>query len=71
MIEKVRILRLPVLANILPSNFTACKYSTNNVQQHYDIIITGGGLVGTTLACTLGNINQHLINVLNYHANVI
>lgn len=28
--------------------------SSNRNENHYDIIITGGGMIGTTLACTLG-----------------
>ncbi|XP_046751090.1 ubiquinone biosynthesis monooxygenase COQ6, mitochondrial isoform X1 [Diprion similis] len=29
--------------------------STNHNEKHYDIVITGGGMVGTTLACALAN----------------
>lgn len=27
---------------------------TNQVNKHYDIVIAGGGMVGTSLACSLG-----------------
>lgn len=55
MIEKVRILKFPALTKFLSTKCSVCKFSTNGPEHHYDIIIAGGGLVGTTLACTLGN----------------
>ncbi|KAL1501144.1 hypothetical protein ABEB36_006528 [Hypothenemus hampei] len=30
------------------------RFLSQNIDRHYDIIIAGGGMVGTTLACTLG-----------------
>lgn len=43
-----------MVTNMLPTNALFRKLSANS-SNHYDIIIAGGGLVGTTLACTLGN----------------
>lgn len=55
MIKKVQCFRPPLLTTLLSRKCSVCKLSTNVPQYHYDIIIAGGGLVGTTLACTLGN----------------
>ena len=30
-------------------------YSTNNEKQDFDIVIVGGGLIGSALACALGS----------------
>lgn len=56
MIEKVRIFKTPLLANFLSKNLSVSKLCIKHQPQHYDIIITGGGLIGTTLACTLGKL---------------
>lgn len=55
MIDKFRIFRSPTLTSILATKCSACYFCTNSTKNVYDIIITGGGLIGTTLACTLGN----------------
>lgn len=46
----------PVFVNSAQLNLTLTRlYSTVfDDKNHYDIIISGGGMVGTTLACTLG-----------------
>lgn len=46
----------PKLVKNVQFNLTLVRlYSAVSVDKnHYDIIISGGGMVGTTLACTLG-----------------
>ncbi|CAH1957100.1 unnamed protein product [Acanthoscelides obtectus] len=39
----------------------ACAYSDSVSKTHYDIIISGGGMIGSSLACTLGK-NTRLSN---------
>lgn len=60
MIEKVQFFKAPLLTKLLPTKCAVCNASNNVSQHHYDIIIAGGGLVGTTLACTLGNNKKKL-----------
>lgn len=54
MIDKIRILQSVSFESIVRT-FSTSTFCTNSSRNFYDIIITGGGLVGTTLACTLGN----------------
>ncbi|XP_023313056.1 ubiquinone biosynthesis monooxygenase COQ6, mitochondrial-like [Anoplophora glabripennis] len=54
----------PLLRRTL-TNFVERGLSSNRNENHYDIIITGGGMIGTTLACTLGKnaklANKHIL----------
>nr|XP_033328232.1 ubiquinone biosynthesis monooxygenase COQ6, mitochondrial isoform X2 [Megalopta genalis] len=51
------LLSIPKRSVIPNASVIASKYSCANLQdeEYYDIIITGGGMVGTTLACALAN----------------
>ena len=39
--------------------------STQVSSNHYDILVAGGGMVGTTLACTLGSLLRNLKVITN------
>lgn len=42
------------------SSETSIKTAVATPDNHYDIIIVGGGMVGTTLSCALGQLNNIL-----------
>jgi NADH dehydrogenase FAD-containing subunit len=51
---------------ILPLRYNSSSSANDKVKPHYDVVIAGGGLVGVSLAVSLGKfVNKKLNNILS------
>lgn len=46
---------------VLPLRYSSTSSTSDNVKPHYDVVIAGGGLVGVSLAVSLGKQIIHII----------
>lgn len=50
--------KTPAVMRQLVRTISVSEKLSSNAPNHFDIAIAGGGLIGTTLACTLGNLHS-------------